>query len=444
MKLQAARDDGREERVGRRRGQDKGGGAGGLFENFQEDVGDVPAHGFGAVKNENAAASHGLKVRGTLNGAKLSDAKHGTGDGTFQTDGVGNERPDVGMGLQDERDAFDGGGVCAFAAFGEALLDEFFWIGEKSDALAGFALAARIVGQALAVGGLGKQARESELADAARAAEKKGMRNALAAQSAAERGDDAFIAEEFGEAHGLAAVLPERAHENLQDGGENFRGDFFLRAHGAKRFVKTGNGGPIGAARELIVHCGGLFEMTEAGFLQVLLDVRVAAGGLASNQLLGLARRDAKIEDQGFAREIVNVVFEMFDPGDERGTIGGGSAGRLMGEVRGDVAVGEDDSALSQSDFQMRLGFEAIARIEQGAEMRVNGFEVAEIAVEKLADHFAEPGIVLGKACGINDEAARDESFFEQIDLSALAAAVDAFEGDEFSRGSHIGSQSNR
>ena len=43
--------------------------------------------------------------------------------GVFQADGIGYECPDVGMRLQDQRNAFDGCGVGAFAAFGEALLD---------------------------------------------------------------------------------------------------------------------------------------------------------------------------------------------------------------------------------------------------------------------------------------------------------------------------------
>ena len=134
----------------------------------------------------------------------------------------------------------------------------------------------------------------------------------------------------------------------------------------------------------------------------------------------------------------------MLDPGNKRRTVLGGHARRLMGEVRSDVAVGENDYALVQGRFQTRFGFEAIAGVEQGAEVRVDGFERAEIAVEELPDHFAEPGIVFGEASRINDVAAGDQCFLEQIDLRALAAAIDSFDGDEFSGVSHIGSQSNR
>ena len=71
--------------------------------------------------------------------------------------------------------------------------------------------------------------------------------------------------------------------------------------------------------------------------------------------------------------------------------------------------------------------------------MWIDGFERAKIAVQKLADHFAEPGIVLRKAGGIDGVAARiRELERQQIDLRVLAAAVDAFDGDEIFRGGRI------
>ena len=68
------------------------------------------------------------------------------------------------------------------------------------------ALAAEIVGEALAIGGLREHARERVFADAARAGEEQGVRDAAAAESAAQSGDDAFVAEKFGEAH-VSALL---------------------------------------------------------------------------------------------------------------------------------------------------------------------------------------------------------------------------------------------
>ena len=64
------------------------------------------------------------------------------------------------------------------------------------------ALAAEVVGEAFAIGGLREHAREREFADAARAGEEQACGTRPAAQSAAECGDDAFVAEKFGEGHG--------------------------------------------------------------------------------------------------------------------------------------------------------------------------------------------------------------------------------------------------
>ncbi len=109
-----------------------------------------------------------------------------------------------------------------------------------------------------------------------------------------------------------------------------------------------------------------------------------------------------------------------------------------MGEIRTDVAVGEDNFALVQGCFQAEFGFEAISGVEECAEMRVNGFQRTKIAIEELADHFAEPGIVLGEAGRIDGMAIGDQGFFQQLYLCALAAAVDALDGDEFSWRCHV------
>src|SRR4029077_14173015 len=154
-----------------RRSENQGGGAGRLFENFQASVGDIAAHGFGTVENENAAAAHWLEVSGTLNGANLADAEHWAGYRSLQTHGIGDQSPDVGMRLQDQWSALDGGGVGAFAAFGDTLLDEFFGVGKERDAQAGGAFAAEVVGEALTVGGLREHAGERVFANSARAGE---------------------------------------------------------------------------------------------------------------------------------------------------------------------------------------------------------------------------------------------------------------------------------
>lgn len=121
IELKTTRDDGGEKRVRRRRRENESGTARRLFENLEKDVGDVPAHGFCAVEYENAAAAHRLEVSGALDRPKLADAEHGTGDGILQANGVGNECPDIGMRLENERDALDSGGIGALAALRETL-----------------------------------------------------------------------------------------------------------------------------------------------------------------------------------------------------------------------------------------------------------------------------------------------------------------------------------
>src|SRR5580704_1841418 len=92
----------------------------------------------------------------------------------------------------------------AFAAVGQALLDASMWFGQQADAFAGSALAAEVVGETLAVGGLRKHTREGVLADSTRTSEEQCVRDAVAAQCTAKRGHQALVAEEFGEAHANA------------------------------------------------------------------------------------------------------------------------------------------------------------------------------------------------------------------------------------------------
>lgn len=65
--------------------------------------------------------------------------------------------------------------------------------------------------------------------------------------------------------------------------------------------------------------------------------------------------------------------------------------------------------------------------------MRVYSRQVSELAVEELADHFAEPRIVLRKSRGIESMTATagGKEVVKQIHLRALAAAIDALEGDQ-------------
>jgi pyridoxal phosphate enzyme (YggS family) len=63
----------------------------------------------------------------------------------------------------------------------------------------------------------------------------------------------------------------------------------------------------------------------------------------------------------------------------------------------------------------------------------VDSFQRSQIAIEEAAHHGAEPRLVLREAGGIDGVTAEFQRLGEQIDLSAFAAAVDPFDGDQFS-----------
>jgi len=72
--------------------------------------------------------------------------------------------------------------------------------------------------------------------------------------------------------------------------------------------------------------------------------------------------------------------------------------------------------------------------------MRVHGFERAQVAIQKLAHHFAEPGVVLGKTGGVDTVPAfaGGNDPLQQIHLRTFAAAIDSFDGDELAERSSI------
>src|SRR6266850_2545662 len=140
-----------------------------------------------------APAAHRLKVSGALYSTELTDAEHRPRDWIFQAHRVRDQCPDVWMRLQDQRDTFHGSSVGAFAALGEALLQQSLGIRKQADALARGALTAKVVGKALAIRGLGKHSCQGELADSSRTSKEQGVRNASGAQSAAQGRYYAFI-----------------------------------------------------------------------------------------------------------------------------------------------------------------------------------------------------------------------------------------------------------
>ena len=100
MKLQAPRDDGWQQCIRRGRGENERGRAGRFLENLKENVGDVPAHRFRSIEDEDAATAQGLKVGGALDGAQLAHTQHRPRDGAFQANRIRDERPNVWVRLQ--------------------------------------------------------------------------------------------------------------------------------------------------------------------------------------------------------------------------------------------------------------------------------------------------------------------------------------------------------
>lgn len=128
----------------------------------------------------------------------------------------------------------------------------------------------------------------------------------------------------------------------------------------------------------------------------------------------------------------------MLDPGLEFAALLGRRARGLVGEVGGDVAVGEDDLARLKGGGEAGLGFKAIAGVKQSGEVRIDALKVAEITIQELADHLSEPRVVFREAGRIDQLTPGDQRFPKQVELGALSAAVDAFDGDEFAgRGLH-------
>src|SRR5260370_39133290 len=118
------------------------------------------------------------------------------------------------------------------------------------------------------------------------------------------------------------------------------------------------------------------------------------------DERLGLGGRHAKVENQVLAGQFVDAIFEMLDPATKLVTLFGDDARGLMREIGADVAVDENDFAFVEGCFNLRLGLEAVACVEQRGEMRVYGFERAEFAVYNLAPHLSKPGVVLEESGG--------------------------------------------
>src|SRR6202453_2378019 len=159
---------------------------------------------------------------------------------------------------------------------------------------------------------------------------------------------------------------------------------------------------------------------------------------------MSFGRWHAKIDDEIFSGQRVHLIFKLLEPLQEFGALFGRDASALMREIRSDVTVGDDGLSGGKIGFDARLGFETVAGVEQGREVRIHGFEGTEISVEILAGHLAEKSVVTGKTDLRAIDAAGGECAHEHFELGAFAGAVNSFENDKFSAGRHrIAAQSS-
>src|SRR5215467_1369278 len=144
-----------------------------------------------------------------------------------------------------------------------------------------------------------------------------------------------------------------------------------------------------------------------------------------------------KVEHQIFLRQSVDAVFQMLDPCAELGALFRSAACGLVRQIGGDVAVGENDLAALEGLDNGPFVLEAIAGVEQRSKVWIDRVDGAEIAVQELADHLAEPGIVLRESGREHAVPSGLESLRKKANLGLFAAAVYAFDGDQLSASGH-------
>jgi len=125
----------------------------------------------------------------------------GRATGVLRTNWIGNDRPNIRMRLQDQRDSFHGGRVRALAALSQTLFNQCFRIGQQANSLARRTFATKIIRQIFAIGRLRKHPRQRKFPHAARSGEEQRVWYALTAQRPAQSLHDARISQKFRKAH---------------------------------------------------------------------------------------------------------------------------------------------------------------------------------------------------------------------------------------------------
>src|SRR5690242_2456429 len=110
----------------------------------------------------------------------------------------------------------------------------------------------------------------------------------------------------------------------------------------------------------------------------------------------------------------------------------------LMRQIRADIPVHQNNLAVVQRLFQLRLSLEAVSSVKKGSKVRIDAFQRPQLTVQELPNHFAEPGIVLRKGRRKNGMSSLAQRRAQQLHLRALPAAIDSLNGDQFSATRHL------
>ncbi len=110
----------------------------------------------------------------------------------------------------------------------------------------------------------------------------------------------------------------------------------------ACRCVEALHGHPVRLGCQPVIDQRRLFEVLQVSFLEVALQVSVITCRLQPHQAVRLEGGQAQVDHQLLRRQAVDAVFETLQPREELLAALRADTRRLVGQVRADVAVGEN------------------------------------------------------------------------------------------------------
>src|SRR6267143_5926272 len=234
------------------------------------------------------------------------------------------------------------------------------------------------------------------------------------------------------------SLLHRRLRKNAGFHGIQHRPMNFLgRIQYAGSQVGTDDAHPVWFGCQAVINSGGLFEMGYVCFLNIMSMRSVGARGFQADEAKRLWRGDAQIHNQVLDWQAIDAVLDILQPGEKFVAFVGRDAFRLVRQIRANVPVGENNFSRGQSRFDLAFCFKPVTGVKDGRELRVHGFERAEITVEIAPGEFAEGRIIARESDAHDGSSPRLKRMREQIQLCAFARAVDSFERDQFSAWRH-------